>query len=82
MRLLIALLNGLKAYAIGIVRALLNQRSEAMLLIPSNDLNIQEGYYSNDKLANLLRDNKYQHEAIHFIADMIEDGEDTENSFL
>ena len=59
----------------------LNQWSEATLQIPSNGLGIEEGYYSNDRLADLLRNNKHRHDAIQFIADMIEDGVDTESGY-
>jgi len=44
------------------------------LYILQNDIGVPEGYYSNDKLAVLLRQNRRKPKVIQFIGDMIEDG--------
>lgn len=48
------------------------------LYIPENNYGITEDYYSFDMLAKLLRRNRSQPQIIRFIADMIEDGCDSE----
>lgn len=43
-----------------------------IVFIPENDFGIQEGYYEANDIAMLLRTHRYDPDAIHFIADMLE----------
>ena len=56
----------------------LHDNSMDKLYIPENEYFIQEGYYTNDMLADLLRFHRHNPDIIYFIADMLEDGEDTD----
>jgi len=44
-----------------------------ILYIPENECGIREGYYTIQDLVKLLRERCGDRDAVHFIADMLED---------